>query len=152
MPSPVRYSFVRIFGEFCLLVAALTCWFLAQHVAFRPPPVQPGEAWLILNRAFDASLLYSVVIYLMFYLCCRRRQRADVFFNISLGVALLGVLLCVAQILITPAVKGGDPGYTSLLHLPMNLNSLRWLGFATDPLLLLPAFAFFYLERHRPQR
>lgn len=151
MPVPVRYSFARLLGEWCLLVAALTCWFLAQHVILRPPPQQPGEIQLIINRALEASLLYSSVIYFIFYACCRRRQRADLFFNISLSVALLGLVLCVAQILILPAPKG-DPGYTSLVHLPMNLNSLRWLGFATDPLLLLPAFAFFYLERHRPQR
>lgn len=142
MPRPVPNKY----AEFGIVVLALFAWFLVQYILIRPPGLQ-GFADIVRTNLI-AALFYGLVIYGMFYACCRKRRRPDLFFNISLVVACIGIVLwCVTRMWLQQNIS--PVGYVSIAHLPLTMSSAALLGLITDPLLLLPVFALYYRQNAR---
>ena len=141
-----KYSFLQKLGEFTAVLAFLYAWFLVQYVCIRPQNVLPVEQ--IAKSTFTSSLIYAIVIYGVFYVFCRRRSRPDLFLKVSSGMAVVGFMLWyfVKTIAETPAAL---IPYTSTAHLHLDGAAANWLAILSDPIFLMPVFAFVYGKKRK---
>ncbi len=132
------------FGEFLLVLVFLYAWFLVQYICIRPLNVTPVD--VIAKSTFTYSLIYAVVVYGVFYTFCRKRYRPKAYLRTSIGIAIVG--FCVWYFVKT---LGETPAsaieYTTTAHLHINGVTANWLALLSDPLFLMPLFAYGYNKR-----
>jgi len=131
-------SFKQKLYEFGLLLLCMYAWFLVQFLVIQPP-----ASPIIIPKA----LAYSVICYWVFYATVRKRGRPDLFFFISLGIAAIGFGLWFYAQMIASENPHFHDTYTSQLGLTMDGFWAGTLGIATDPIMLMPFFAGYILNR-----
>ena len=131
------------FGEFLLVLVFLYAWFLVQYICIRPLNAAPVV--VIAKSTFTYSFIYALVVYGVFYAFCRKRYRPQAYLRTSIGIAVAGFCLWyfVKTLGETPA---SAIEYTTTAHLHINGVTANWLALLSDPLFLMPVFAYIYCK------
>ncbi|MDE1152319.1 MAG: hypothetical protein PW788_07265 [Micavibrio sp.] len=125
--------------EFGLLLLCLYAWFLVQYLAIQ----RMTESSVVMPKA----LAYSVICYWIFYVTVRKRGRVDQFFFVSLGLAAIGFGLWFYAEMSASHNPHFHDTYVSSLGLPLDGFWAGALGIASDPIMLMPFFAGYLLNR-----
>ncbi len=141
-----KYTFMQKLGEFLLVLVFLYAWFLVQYICIRPLNAVPVET--IAKSTFTSSVIYALVIYGVFNAFCRKRFRPEMYLKVSIGISVIGFILWyfVKTIAETPASL---IEYTSTAHLQLNGATANWLAIISDPLFLMPIFAYVYGKKRK---